>query len=74
MVGTQVMEAKPNLIGPPSGEVLAGPVGGNRQVVMAAGGAYAEPPWRSCPDAVVTHEACDAATACRMPLGPRKTA
>ena len=42
---------------------------GARQIVMAAGGAYPKPPRRYCPDAVMTHEAFDAATARRVPLG-----
>src|SRR3984893_6737098 len=47
---------EPNLIGPLGGEFLVEPVGGDRQIVMAVGGAYPEPPWRYCPDALVTHE------------------
>jgi hypothetical protein len=30
---------------------------------MAVRGAHPKPPWRSCPDAVMMHEAFDAATA-----------
>ena len=36
---------------------------------MAAGGAYPKSPRRYCPDALVTHEAFDAATARPMPPG-----
>ena len=60
---------EPNLIGPLGGEFLVEPVGGDRQVVMAVRGAHQKPPWRSCPDAVMMHEAFDAATARRLPIG-----
>jgi len=53
---------EPNLIGPLGGEFLVEPVRGDRQIVMAVGGAYSESPRRYCPDALVTHEAFDAAT------------
>src|ERR1700731_4217355 len=36
---------------------------------MAVGGAYPKPPWRYCPDALMTHEAFDAATAHHIPPG-----
>jgi hypothetical protein len=39
---------QPNLIGPAGGEILAEPVGGNRQIVMAVRGACPEPPRRYC--------------------------
>ena len=60
---------EPNLIGLPGGEFLVEPVGGDRQVVMAVRSAHPKPPWRSCPDAVMMHEAFDAATARRLPIG-----
>ena len=60
---------EPNLIGPLGGEFLVEPVGGDRQIVMAVGGAYPKAPRRHCPDALVTHEACDAATARHIPPG-----
>src|SRR5450759_620475 len=69
-VGTQVMEAKPNLIGPRGGEVLAGPVGGNRQIAIAVRGADLEPPRRGCPHALAAHEAFDAVTPRRISLAP----
>jgi hypothetical protein len=39
---------QPNLIEPPGGEILAEPVGGNRQMVRAVRGACPEPPRRYC--------------------------
>jgi hypothetical protein len=60
---------EPNLIGPLGGEFLVEPVGGDRQIVMAVGGAYPESPRRYCSDALVTHEASDAATARHIPPG-----
>jgi len=59
---------EPNLIGPLSGEFLAKPVGGGRQIVMAVGGAYPKPPRRYRPNALMTHETFDAATARRVAL------
>jgi hypothetical protein len=50
---------KPDLIGPFGNEVLIDPVGGDRKIVMAVGGAYPEPPRRPCPYAVITHETFD---------------
>jgi len=44
---------EPNLIGPLGGEFLVEPVGGDRQIVMAVGGAYPKPPWRYCPDTLM---------------------
>src|ERR1700674_2823201 len=41
----------------------------NRQIVMAVGGAYPKPPWRYRSDALMTHEAFDAATAHHIPPG-----
>src|SRR3984893_18993766 len=60
---------EPNLIGLPGGEFLVEPVGSDRQVGMAVRSAHPKPPWRSCPNAVMMHEAFDAATARRLPLG-----
>jgi hypothetical protein len=59
---------EPNLIGPLGGEFLVEPVRSDRQIVMAVGGAYSESPRRYCPDAVMTHETFDAATARRVSL------
>src|SRR6202045_3619101 len=60
---------EPNLIGPLGGEFLVEPVWGDRQIVMAVGGAYPKPPWRYRSDALMTHEAFDAATAHHIPPG-----
>jgi hypothetical protein len=43
--------------------------GGDRQIVMAVGGAYPESPRRYCSNALVTHMASDAATARHIPPG-----
>src|SRR5262245_50283607 len=58
---------EPHLIGAFGSKVLIEPVGGNRKIVMAVGGAYPEAPRHPCPYAVMPHETFNAATACLLP-------
>jgi hypothetical protein len=58
---------EPDLIGPQGNEVLIEPVGSDRPIVTAVRGARPKTPRRHCSYAVMTHEAFDAATACRVP-------
>jgi hypothetical protein len=60
---------EPNLIWPLGGEFLVKPVGGDWQIMATIGGAEAKPPRHCRPDALMTHEAFDTATARRVPSG-----
>ena len=58
---------KPDLIGPVGSEVLIEPVGSDGPIVTAVSSACPEPSRCYCPYAMMTHEALDAAAACRVP-------
>ena len=58
---------KPDLIGPIGSEVLIEPVGSDGPIVTAVRSACPEPSRCYCPYAMMTHEALDAAAACRVP-------
>ena len=64
IIGT---EGKPDLIGPLGSEVLIEPVGSDGPIVTAVRSACPEPSRCYCPYAMMTHEALDAAAACRVP-------
>ena len=58
--------SKPDLIRPLGGEFLGEPVGGNRPIMAAVGGACPEPALCYCLDTVMAHEPLDPATARRV--------